>query len=207
MGLVRSRTYASTLPVTEDRRKARFRVAGLCPLGRDSHPLDDEPNFRSYRITSSFRTSISWSHRERSFSGSGAVLVRGHDTAAPVRASRGHLGALGARRPLLSIIAWSRTVTVECMAAGTGRRKPRKIVSMGTEVPFGSCIAHRKYLWRPPVDTPRAVDVMIRRARGDRVRLGVPPPRPRAAEDEGLRSGDPRCRYHASAGARARQCG
>jgi hypothetical protein len=62
MRLARSPAYASPLPVAGERRKAGFRVAGLCPLGRGSHPLDDGPNFRSYRIASSFRTRISWSH-------------------------------------------------------------------------------------------------------------------------------------------------
>jgi len=37
-------------PVAVERRKAHFRAAGLCPLGRDSRPLDDKPNFGSYRI-------------------------------------------------------------------------------------------------------------------------------------------------------------
>lgn len=50
--------------VAEERRKARFRVAPApSPLGRDPHPLDDKPNFRGYRVPSSLRTSLAWSHR------------------------------------------------------------------------------------------------------------------------------------------------
>jgi hypothetical protein len=50
------------IPVNGRCRKARFRVVGWTFPGRDSHPLDGKPNFGSYRITSSFRTRISWSH-------------------------------------------------------------------------------------------------------------------------------------------------
>ena len=41
------------VPVAGKRRKVCFRVVGLDRLGRDSHPLDDKPNFGSYRIASS----------------------------------------------------------------------------------------------------------------------------------------------------------
>jgi len=36
-------------------------LRGYALVGRDLHPLDDKPNFRSHRMTPSFRTSIAWS--------------------------------------------------------------------------------------------------------------------------------------------------
>ncbi len=46
------------ISVAEDVARLATEVVGCTFLGRDLHPLDDEPNFRSYRITSSFRTSF-----------------------------------------------------------------------------------------------------------------------------------------------------
>ena len=36
-------------------------LRGYALIGRDLHPLDDKPNFRGHRMTSSFRTSMAWS--------------------------------------------------------------------------------------------------------------------------------------------------
>jgi hypothetical protein len=36
-------------------------LRGYALIGRDLHPLDDKPNFRSHRMTSSFRTNMAWS--------------------------------------------------------------------------------------------------------------------------------------------------
>jgi hypothetical protein len=44
-------------------------LPGSALAGRDSHPLDDIPNFVDHRMIHSFRTSIAWSQPPNGFSG------------------------------------------------------------------------------------------------------------------------------------------